>query len=126
MAAYGLRPIGIGVGSALFQLNLNDGFQTPFNGTISLNAFFAQAAIGSGLGYVGEGVGQILTKRRAYLFYHASALRLGHDVAYPIWLGSYHLFQTVIPAGMGVTEEHLENKAQDRWPSQQDASTPKP
>lgn len=116
MAVYGLRPVGIGVGSAFFQFSIKDGFQSPLDHSLSWQAFGAQAAIGTGFGYLGMGAGNLLTKRLAYHIYRHTAVRMGHDVGYPLWLGGYHLFRTVIPAGIGVTEEHLENHAQDRWP----------
>lgn len=56
--------------------------------------------------------------------YRYTAVRMGHDVGYPLWLGGYHLLRTVVPAGLGVTEEHLENKAQDRWPTPAPPHTP--
>ena len=116
MAVYNLRPVGIGVGSAFFQFSVKDGFQSPLNGRISWQTFGAQATIGTGFGYLGMGAGQLLTKRLAYHIYRHTAVRLGHDVGYPLWLGGYHVFRAGILSGIGVTEEHLENQAQDRWP----------
>ena len=126
MAAYGLRPVGIGAGSALLQFSINKKFKTPLDGSVSTRAFLAQAAIGTGLGYVGIGTEKLLTKRLAFLLYHKTALRMGYDVGYPVWLGSSHLFLTGVPAGLGITEEHLENKAQDRWPTKEDSLKTKP
>ena len=43
-------------------------------------------------------------------------MRLGKDVAYPVWLGSSQLFKNAVPASFGVTKEYYEGVAQDRWP----------
>jgi len=116
MALYGLRPAGIGVGSAFLQLSWKSGFQSPLNNEISWTAFGAQAAIGTVGGYSGQLADHFLSKRLAYRLYTQAALRVGPQAAYPVWLGSAHLFRTVTPHGIGVTEEYLENKAQDEWP----------
>ena len=87
-------------------------------------AFGAQATVGAGFGYLGQVADQRLSARLAYHLYHHGALRLGHEAAYPLWLGSRYLFRTGVPAGLGVTEEHLENQAQDRWPVPDPASAP--
>lgn len=115
MAIYGLRPVGIGVGSAFFQYSVADGFQSPLNGRISWRAFGAQALIGTTFGYLGEEAGVVLNKRIAYRLYRHSSINLGHDVGYPVWLGSSHLFHTTVPASIGVMEEHLENQAPTTW-----------
>ena len=117
MAVYGLRPVSIGIGSAFFQFSAKDGFQSPLNHKITWQAFGAQAAIGTGFGYLGQGAEYLLTRRLAYGLYRTTAQRLGHDIGYPVWFGSYHFFTKVVPSGIGITEEHLENQAQDYWPA---------
>ena len=116
MAVYGLRPVGIGVGSAFFQFSIKDGFQNPIYGGVSWQAFGAQAAIGTGFGYLGMGAGNLLTKKLAAHLYLYTGVHWGHNLNYPLWLGGYHVFRAGVLSGIGVTEEHLENKAQDRWP----------
>lgn len=117
MAVYGLKPVGIGLGSAFFQLSYKDGFQSPLNHRLTWTAFGAQAAIGTGGGLAGSLAERVLTRRLAYALYQGAALRLGHEVAYPVWLGSNHLFRTVVPSAIGITEEYWENQAQDQWPA---------
>jgi hypothetical protein len=80
--------------------------------------------VGAGFGYLGQVADQRLSARLAYHLYHHGALRLGHEAAYPLWLGSRYLFRTGVPAGLGVTEEHLENQAQDRCPSSTQPAPP--
>ena len=123
MAVYGLRPVGIGVGSAFFQFSIKDGFQSPLNGRISWQAFGAQAAIGTGFGYLGMGAGNLLTKKLAAHLYLYTGVHWGHNLKYPLWLGGYHVFRAGVLSGIGVTEEHLENKAQDRWPTPDSSAT---
>ena len=80
--------------------------------------------MGAGFGYLGQVADQRLTSRLAYHLYQYVALRVGHEAAYPLWLGSHYLFRKAAPAGLGVTEEHLENQAQDRWPVPDSTSAP--
>lgn len=115
MALYGIQPVGIGVGSALFQYSIADGYKSPLNNTLTWQAFRAQALIGTTGGYLGKGAGHFLTPNlSAGLFYH-SFLRGGPRLARPVWLGSRALFQTV-PHVIGITEEHLENRAEKQYP----------
>ena len=114
MAVYGLRPVGIGVGSAFFQFSVKDGFQNPIYGGVSWQAFGAQALVGTGFGYLGMGAGSLLTKKLAAHLYLYTGVHLGHNLNYPLWLGGCQVFRAGVLSGIGVTEEHLENKAQDR------------
>ena len=68
------------------------------------------------MGHWGEYTGGILNRHLAYRLYQGAILRLGKDVAYPVWLGSSQLFKNAVPASFGVTEEYYEGMAQDRWP----------
>ena len=54
----------------------------------------------------------------AYRLYQGAILRLGEDVAYPVWLGSSQLFKNTVPASFGVTEEYYEGVAQNHWPAE--------
>jgi hypothetical protein len=118
MAVYGLRPVGIGVGSALFQYSLKDGFQSPLNQRLTWTAFGAQAIIGTVGGYSGDGAKKLIGQKllSTYRSYQRLAWNVGHEVAYPVVLGGYRSLQFAVPNAIGITEETLENKAQDRWP----------
>ncbi len=50
---------------------------------------------------------------------------LGREAGQQVWLGSRFLFQGTVPAGIGVTEEHMENQAGRTWPSPQELATDK-
>ncbi len=116
MVTFGLQPVGVGVGSALFQYSLNEGFKSPLNGRVSWTAFGAQAVIGSVGGYTSKLTEQVLSpKLRARLAYRA-LLRGGPRLAYPAWLGAKRVFP-LVPHAIGIDEEHLENMADEIWPA---------
>jgi len=122
LAEANIRPVGLGVTSALLQYSQKGGFRTPFNNTVTWQAAGAQAGAAIGMGYLGLGAGNLLSKRLAYQLYQQAALRVGYQAAYPAWLGSAHLFRTVVPIGLGGLTSHGQNAASTAWP----APTPLP
>ncbi|WP_223653217.1 hypothetical protein [Hymenobacter psoromatis] len=126
LAGFNVRPLGLGTTSAMFQFSVKSGFRTPLNGSVSWQAFGVQTAAGVGMGYAGIGVGNLLSKRLAYRLYNGAALRLGYDMAYPVWLGSAHLFRTVIPIGLGGATTIGQNKADEFWPASPQSVLPVP
>ena len=105
--------------------SVKDGFQRPLNRRLSREAFGAQAAIGTGFGYAGLGAGHLLSERMAQRVYQYGALRLGQNEVPPGWLGSgLGWARTFATAGLGVTEEHWENRAQDYWSASGPAAAP--
>ncbi len=117
LAGANVRPIGLGLTSGMFQYSLKSGFRTPLNGSLTWQSFGAQATAAAGMGYVGLGAGNLLNKRLAYSIYHHAVLRLGADASYPVWLGSAHLFRTVVPIGLGGATTAGQNAADATWPT---------
>jgi len=117
LAGANVRPIGLGITSGMFQYSLKSGFRTPLNGSLTWQAFGAQSAAAAGMGYVGIGASNLLSKRLAYSIYQQAVLRLGADVSYPAWLGSAHLFRNAVPIGLGGATTAGQNAADATWPT---------
>ncbi len=116
LSAYGIRPFGVGLLSSAYQYSWNDGYRSVFNHRISPQAFVAQAAIGTSVGYLGEYGGRVLNRRVAYGLYQGAAQRAGYEVGYPVWLGAKHAFHYGLPLGFGSLASYYQALSQNQWP----------
>jgi len=118
MAAYGIRPIGIGIGSAAVNINLRGHIKVigspDYEHRVHFNSFLAQATAGTLLGYTGLKIESSIlekgSKNIAMATYLYAALRQP-QLAYPLGIGMYHLSAHGVPALLGTVEETIEGTA---------------
>jgi hypothetical protein len=126
LSAYGIRPFGVGVISSAYQYSWNDGYRSVFNHRISPQAFLAQAAIGTSVGYLGEYGGRVLNRHVAYGLYQGAAQRAGFEAGYPVWLGAKYAFHYGLPLGFGSLASYYQALSQNQWPGLSTPPSPAP
>ncbi len=115
LAGLGVNPLSVGITSAAFGVSYGGGFQSTLTGEISARQFMGVAVIGSGMGILGNQVGNMLPSLPGLRgvttgIYMRTALGAGGRIGNGVAAGFYGAVTEGIPFGMGVVEEYSENQ----------------